>query len=242
VSGLTAAVVFALLPAAGNFAGGLLAEVVRVRETTLSYALHAATGVVLAVVGLELMPEALAADAAWVPILAFVAGALFFIAADHAIGTITARFGGDEDAGPWMIYFGVAIDLFSDGLMIGTGATIATSLGLLLAIGQIPADIPEGFAVIANFRARGIERRKRLLIAAALAVPVLAGAVLGYLVVRDAGELVKVSLLAFTGGVLTTVVVEEIVPEAHREGGARFAAIATVGGFALFAAISRYVG
>ena len=46
---------------------------------------------------------------------------------------------------------------------------------------------------------------------------------------------------ALTGGVLTTVVVEEIVPVAHREGGARFAAIATVGGFALFAAISRYV-
>lgn len=52
-----------------------------------------------------------------------------------------------------MIYFGVAIDLFSDGLMIGTGATIATSLGLPLAIDQIPADVPEGFAVIANFRA-----------------------------------------------------------------------------------------
>lgn len=242
MSGLTAAVVFALLPALGNFAGGLLAELVPLRPATLSYALHAATGVVLAVVGLELMPEALAADAAWVPILAFVAGALFFIAADHTVDTITTRVGGDTGASPWMIYFGVAIDLFSDGLMIGTGTTIASTLALLLAIGQVPADVPEGFAVIANFRARGVARRKRLLFAAALAVPVLVGAVFGYLMLRGASELTKVSLLAFTGGVLTTVVVEEIVPEAHREGGARFAAVATVVGFALFAAISRYVG
>jgi zinc transporter, ZIP family len=38
----------------------------------LSLALHLAAGIVLAVVGLELMPEALRADPPWVPILAFL--------------------------------------------------------------------------------------------------------------------------------------------------------------------------
>ncbi len=41
--------------------------------------LHLAAGIVLAVVGLELMPEALTATPPWVPILAFVAGGAFFI-------------------------------------------------------------------------------------------------------------------------------------------------------------------
>jgi ZIP family zinc transporter len=42
--------------------------------------------------------------------------------------------------------------------------------------------------------------------------------------------------------VLTTVVVEEIVPEAHENGEARFAALVFVGGFALFALLSASMG
>lgn len=53
----------AALPAAANFLGGGLAEVFRVSGRVLSLALHLAAGIVLAVVGLELMPEALQAKA-----------------------------------------------------------------------------------------------------------------------------------------------------------------------------------
>ena len=48
------------LPAFSNFAGGLLAEAMDVSERTLSLALHAAAGIVLAVVAVELLPEAFA--------------------------------------------------------------------------------------------------------------------------------------------------------------------------------------
>lgn len=44
------------------------------------------------------------------------------------------------------------------------------------------------------------------------------------------------------GGVLTTVVVEEIGPEAHANAEARLATIVFVVGFALFAVISAYLG
>ncbi len=64
-----------LLPAVANFAGGAAAEVLDVSDRTLSLALHLAAEIVLAVVGLELMPEALEATPAWVPLLAFVAAA-----------------------------------------------------------------------------------------------------------------------------------------------------------------------
>ena len=62
--------------------------------------------------------------------------------------------------------------------MIGTGALVDPSLGLLLAIGQVPADVPEGFAAIATMRRAGIPRRTRLLMAAGFAIPVLGGAAL----------------------------------------------------------------
>ncbi len=237
-----AALTLAALPAAGNFLGGVLSEAVRVTRRTLGLALHAAAGIVLAVVGIELMPEALAADHPWVVLLAFVAGGGFFIAIDHAIGLVKTRFGTTStSAAPWTIYFGVAVDLFSDGVMIGTGSTIALSLALLLALGQVQADIPEGFATIATFKQQNVPRRLRLLLAASLTIPIFLGTTIGYWAVRDQPEIVKLALLAFTAGILLTVVIEEIVPEAHEDGEARFAALLLVGGFALFALISTYV-
>jgi ZIP family zinc transporter len=141
----------------------------------------------------------------------------------------------------WAIFFGVAVDLFSDGVMIGAGSTISFGLGVLLALGQVPADVPEGFATIATFRRQGVGRKRRLLLAAAFIVPILLGATVGYWGVRGQLEVVKLALLAFTAGVLLTVVIEEMVPQAHREADSRLAALLLVGGFALFALLSSYL-
>ena len=248
------ALALAAMPAAGNFAGGLLAESMRVSQRMLSFALHAAAGIVMAVVAVELLPESFESAPAWLIVLAFVLGGGFFMAVDTAI----ERFGRSRDAssaeagaasesgeaagGPWVIYFGVAVDLFSDGIMIGAGSTVSFSLGLLLALGQVPADIPEGFATIATFRAKGVPRRTRLLLAASFALVIFLGVTVGYWAVRSAPEVVKFALLAFTAGVLMTVAVEEIVPEAHKSEETKTATACFVGGFALFALLSKYLG
>lgn len=231
-----------MLPAVGNFTGGLLAESIRVSERTLSLALHLAAGVVLGVIGIELMPEALTVNPAWMVLAAFVAGGGFSIVVDELTNIIEKRTESTSDAGPWAIYFGVAVDLFSDGIMIGTGSVISLGLGLLLALGQVTADIPEGFATIATFKDRDVSRRLRLLLSASFLMPVVVGVTIGYWAVRGQPPLVKFGLLAFTAGVLLTVVIEDIVPEAHEEEDARLASIALVGGFALFGLTSVYLG
>ena len=176
MSGWLNALLLAMMPALGNFAGGVLAEFVPVSRRTLSFALHTAAGIIFAVVAVELIPTAMSGGTPWVMILAFVGGGLFFLAVDAGIEVAAKRTGrGAEGTGPWAIFFGVAVDLFSDGVMIGAGSTLTFSLGLLLALGQVPADIPEGFATIATFRNQGVSRRTRILLAAAFAVPVLLG-------------------------------------------------------------------
>jgi ZIP family zinc transporter len=233
----------AALPAAGNFLGGVLAEVFRVSERTLSLALHLAAGIVLAVVGIELMPEALEASLPWVPLLAFVLGGAIFIGLDRAVGYVQARMGGSEkQAGALAIFGGVSMDLFSDGVMIGTATVVNPALGLLLAMGQVPADVPEGFAAVATLRNAGISRKRRILMAAGFAVPILLGAALGFLALREAPEIFTLSVLALTGGALTAVVVEEMVSEAHEGETSQLGPIFLTAGFALFAAISVYFG
>ncbi len=245
MDGYLAVLAFAALPALGNLAGGVLAEVLRPSPRLLGLALHAAAGIVLAVVAVELMPQALQADPPWPIVLSFGLGGAFFVAVDKGIELLRARLGSRGDTGPWVIWFGVAVDLFSDGVMIGTGSTVALGLGLLLALGQVPADVPEGFATISNLRAAGVRLTTRLLLSAAFAVPIFLGATVGYWGMRGQPELYKLMLLTFTAGVLTTLVVEELVPEAHEEAGGvenepRLAALVFIGGFALFALISAY--
>ncbi len=244
MDGYALVLALAALPAAGNFAGGVLAESFRVSERTLSLALHLAAGIVLAVVGLELMPEALRASAPWVPLLAFVAGGAAFIGLDRAIGYVQARLGsGDEqESSALAIFGGVSLDLLSDGVIIGTGTVLNPALGLLLALGQVPADVPEGFAAIATMRKAGISRSRRMLLAAAFAVPILLGATLGFFALRDAPEIVTLSVLALTGGALAAVVVEEMIGEAHEGETSQLGPVFLTAGFALFGTISVYLG
>jgi ZIP family zinc transporter len=143
----------AAMPAAGNFAGGIVAEVFNVSAKSLSLALHLAAGIILALVGVELMPQALESETPWIVILAFIAGGACFTLADKLINYVQKRFGKAAfNTSAWSIYFAVSIDLFSDGVMIGSGSTVAATLGLLLALGQVPADLPEGFATLATFK------------------------------------------------------------------------------------------
>lgn len=242
MDGYLVALALAVMPALGNLAGGLLAEGFRISERSLSLALHAAEGIVIAVVAVELMPQVLRADPPWVVVLAFVAGGGVFILLDWLTDMVQSRRGGGEGAAPWMIYFGVCIDLFSDGLMIGTGSTVALSLGLLLALGQIPADLPEGFSVGAMFRRAGFPRTRRLLLAASFAGPVLLGTTVGYWAVRGQQEVIKLVLLAFTGGMMTTLAVEEVMVEAHRGGDTRLGTGVFVAGFGLFALLAVLLG
>lgn len=235
---------YTALPYIGNFGGGLIAEYTRVSNRTLSLALHVAAGIVLAVVGVELMPRVIEATPPWVVILAFIGGGVFSIGVDYLIKRALSK--GEQAkkrSGTWAIYFATSVDLFSDGVMIGTGSTLSSELGLLLALGQLTADVPEGFATIASFKGEDTSRKSRLLASAAFALPLFLGATIGYWLVRGGSDLLKLSLLAFTAAILTKGSVEEMVTEAHKAASdSSLQAFCFIGGFALFTMISIYLG
>ena len=90
------------------------------------------------------------------------------------IGYVQGRFSTETHTGPWAIVAGVALDLLSDGVMSGT-AVVDPALGLLLAAGQVLADLPEGFAAAATLWNAGVPRVQRLLLAASFACPSCSG-------------------------------------------------------------------
>ena len=228
----------AMLPVVGNFAGGLLAEAAPASGRWLSRALHAAAGVVIGVVAVEILPDALRALPAWAIAAAFAAGGLLYLSAEAAIDRFAAG-----DTRMWMIYLAVATDLFGDGLMIGAGSAITFGLGLTLAVGQVMADVPEGFASILTFRANDIPRRRRLLLTASFALPALAGAAVSYAALRGASEWAQQFALVVTAGLFTVAVFEDMIAEAHETvEDSRISTASFIGGFVAFTLVSAGLG
>ena len=242
----------ALLPAVGNFAGGLLAEFIKTTRETLSLALHVSSGIILGVIAMELAPRVFEGLPAWVAGLAFLGGSCAYLLLEQLV----ERLVGSPDkqvqdaapmrvdarsAGAWMIYAAVSVDLFSDGLLIGAGSSLSFSLALVLAIGQVTADVPEGFAAVANFKDKGIPRSRRLLLSASFALPILAAALISFVVLRGQSDAVQLTVLAFIAGLLLVAATEEIIGEAHEAAAdTKASAVAIAGGFVLFALVSSY--
>lgn len=106
--------------------------------------------------------------------------------------------------------------------------------------GGMLADLPEGFASIANFRSQGIPRRTRILLSLGFAIPILVAASASYWLLRDASSAWQMGILSVATGMLVVLAVEDIVPEAHESKDFPLATGAVIAGFALFTLISSY--
>ena len=229
----------ALLPPAGNFFGGLVAEMLPGSAAWRNRALHAAVGVVFAVVAVEIIPEALGKLAGWQIAAAFVTGGVIYLLAEALIEWRS----GVGQSRMWMIYLAVATDLFGDGLMIGAGASVATSLGLVLAVGQVLADVPEGAASVFTFRANNVPRRRRLLLSASFVLPAVGAAAIAYLFLRGRPETWQLAALVGTAGLFAVAAFEDMIREAHAsDDDSRISTLALLFGFAAFTVVSGGIG
>ena len=232
-----------LLPAAGNFAGGLLAEGARVSGRSLNWALHGACGIMIAIVAIELLPRGLdTLSGIWIA-AAFGAGGCVYVLVRR---TVEGRQTGDErssSARMWMIYIAVAVDLTTDGLMIGSASALSFGLALTLAAGQVLADVPEGYAAMANFRKKGLTMRRRILLSLSFFPFVVVTSLLAFWLLSDAAEATKSIALIVVAGLLTVAAVEDMLEEAHasREDSS-WSVLAFVAGFALFTLLSEGLG
>lgn len=235
----------AFLPALGNFGGGLLAEFFRTNKALVSKALHAAAGIVIAVVATELMPEALEKIPAWRVAAAFGLGGVLYVLISIGVNKLQGsaeKKGSSSSSGMWMIYIAVSIDLASDGLMIGTGSAVSSSLALVLALGQVLADIPEGYATIANMKEKNVPRSRRMLLSASFAVPVVGMAAIAYFLLRDVSEAWQMSALAFVAGLLSLAAVEDMLSEAHESAeDTNWSMFLFTAGFVLFVLVSSEI-
>jgi ZIP family zinc transporter len=240
MSNLSNVLLYALLPFVGNVIGVALAENLKAPRWVTGAALHAAAGIAIALVSVDLLPRVLDE----LPMSSIAAGFLIGAVASVAVAQFVAHLqnlrilAGHHTA--WLVFAAIAADLISDGLMTGAGTAIGSSLGFLVAASQSVANIPGGYAVAASLRETGVPLRTRIGVTATMLVPILMSALIGAWLLNGASGEVQNVTLCIIAGVLLLATVEDVLPQGDKPEPQRWISTSAFAlgfaGFALLAA------
>ncbi|MFI1099620.1 ZIP family metal transporter [Streptomyces melanogenes] len=196
-----------------------------------------AGGLMLGVVGLDLLPEAVEAagdEVFGVPaaLLLFVGGFLLAHLVERVLAVRRAAHGADERAPQVGLTAAAAMVGHSlmDGIAIGAAFQVGGGMGAAVAVAVITHDFADGFNTYTITSLYGNEKRKAVAMLVADALAPMVGAASTLLFTLPA-ELLG-SYLGFFGGVLLYLAAAEILPEAHHDHPALSTLLFTVGGVA----------
>jgi len=233
-------VVLGTLPALGNVLGNILAEIIRTRRWFTGVMLHGATGIVIALIGFDLLPRIIDKVPIWHWIAAFLLGAIASVALSYGIHNFNRSSG--ERTQAWSVYAAIGVDLFSDGLMTGAGSAITLKLGALIAGVQLLANIPGGFASATNLRQRSVSKKTRVVASLALFLGVVLSASAGFFFLRNTSEIFQNTVLAGMMGLLLLATIEDMLPEADAPRPSRWlSSLAFSTGFVAMALVSHFL-
>ncbi|MBX9393507.1 ZIP family metal transporter [Streptomyces sp. TRM72054] len=215
-----------------TLAGGWTAQRVTDRRHLV---LGLAGGLMLGVVGLDLLPEAL--DAAGTEVFGVPAALLLFVTGfllAHLVERLPAAHGGDEHhrtpevgltaAGAMVVHSAM------DGVAIGAAFQIGEGMGVAVALAVVAHDFADGFNTFTITTLYGNARRRAIAMLFADAVAPVVGAASTLLL--SIPEPVLGGYLGLFGGALLYLAAAEILPEAHHKHPVGPTLLCTVGGAA----------
>lgn len=200
-----------------------------------------AGGLMLGVVGLDLLPEAL--DAAGGPVfgvpaalLLFVAGFLVAHLVERLLAGRQAAHGADGHGHERVPEVGLTAAAamvghsVMDGVAIGAAFQVGGGMGVAVALAVVAHDFADGFNTYTITSLYGNARRKALAMLFADAAAPVVGAASTLLFTIP--EQLLGGYLGFFGGALLYLAAAEILPEAHHDHPARSTLLCTVAGAA----------
>ena len=117
-----------------------------------------------------------------------------------------------------VMFTGLFLHSFLDGIIIGVGFEIDATIGLLTALGVILHELPEGvttFSLLVN----SIKRKTAVYLSIAVALATPFGALISLTFIGSLAETTVGILLAMAGGSFLYIGASDLIPETHEEKG-----------------------
>lgn len=141
-----------------------------------------------------------------------------------------------------MIVMAIALHNIPEGLTVGVGfGSEDITGGLSLAIAISIQNMPEGLVVALGMLNEGASRKKAFTIALLSGLIEPVAAVFGFLSTQVTSYSLPVSL-AFAGGAMLFVTIQEIFPELFKEGHEKRATVGVISGIVTMLLIDYYLG
>ncbi len=214
-----------LVAGLADYLGGILLVRRSPSAKVLRYFVALGAGFMLAAALLEMVPEGMAVNPKWAPVLILI-GYCGVHLLEHSLvphfhfGEETHHHEFLSAKTSYSVLLGLATHTFFDGVAIGSGFVVSEWLGWVLFFAVFLHKLPEGFTVASVMMAGGQSRR------AALNSALFLGAttVLGVLVINLEPSLVRAGL-PLSAGVTIYVAATDLVPEVNHEPGIKMALI-----------------
>ena len=218
----------------GTAIGGFLGiSFKKISNKFLSFVLALASGLMIAIVSFDLVPEALNISGVSIVILGIILGIISMILCDvyvknkmHVTNINTLLQTGI------IISIGLALHNIPEGLAIGTGCESSIKLGFSLAISIAIHDIPEGISMAAPMKKGGMKASKILLYVFLSGVTTGIGAFIGAIIGNISEQIIAVCL-AFAAGAMLYIISGELTPEYNKIYNGKISTIGNIIGFLL---------
>jgi ZIP family zinc transporter len=246
--------------AVASVIGGVIALVRAPTSLFMSIVFGFASGVLLATVALEMLPEALERSSLGAVAAGFAAGFLAIwlfdlfinrwrLAGEHAAQyeRVVAYHRGHRPRGDRVTVLagGTALEELVEGLAIGTGVIIDPEVGALIAAAIAVDNLSEGLSIgelVLSGRAPGGASARRVLgWTAVVGASLLAASLIGWLALRGAGGGVVAVLQAVGAGGMLYLTVSALVPPSEEQQYQGSGALATGAGFLAILVLTQSV-
>ena len=223
----------------GTTIGGIIG--VTFKKTSnkfLSFILSFASGLMLAIICFDLIPEAMEISNIFSVLCGIILGIIAMIFCDILVQkkfNTSSKRAIDSNSllkTGIIVSIGLALHNFPEGLAIGSGFGASLSLGYSLAIAICLHDIPEGISMAVPMKNGGMKKTKVIFYVLMSGITTGIGAFFGALVGGISQEVIAMCL-SFAAGAMLYIVSGELIPESNKLYYGRMTAIGNIFGFLL---------
>ena len=210
----------------GTALGGIIAAGTKMKEKrAVSFVMEFSAGLMLALVCLDLLPEAFYLSNVTMVGSGILLGSVTVVFLQNVIKFALPDIINNPSAKTGLLLaLGVSIHNFPEGLAIGSSLDLSPQVGLSIAAVIALHNMPEGLALSLPLRAGGYQKLKIVLISVLAGLPMAFGSFVGAAVGSLSDSLISLCL-GFASGAMLYIVCEDIIPKSKKIHCGRFSTL-----------------